>query len=276
MHLESTAGGARDGTDSKGKIRPTLVVSRIQPVYQQVADQLCELIVEGNLSPGDRLPKEVDLAAAFGVSRGTVREALRVVASRNLIYATRGASGGTFVAEGDAAALTQYLETGIGLLSGNESISLDELLESRQLLEVPATRLAAERRTNQHLEALRVSLDAESQEVETGTRYYHHRRFHALVLAASGNRLIEVMTLPVFGVIRSRFVAHQSEEFWSEVDDDHVAILDHITAGDGDRAAAAMQEHLLRLNVRYRALEAARRTAAAADGVGALGRRPPG
>lgn len=253
------APAAERGSEGRkgGKAPPALAVSRIRPAYAQVAEQICELIVQGTLSPGDRLPKEVDLAAAFGVSRGTVREALRVVASRNLVYAVRGAAGGTFVAEGDAAGISQYLETGIGLLTGNDSISLDDLLEARQLLEVPATRLAAERRTDQHLKDLRASLDAESQDIETGTRYYHHRRFHALVLVASGNRLLEVMTLPVFGVIRSRFVAQESNEFWGEVDDDHVEILDHIAAGDGERAAASMREHLVRLNARYRTLDAA-------------------
>lgn len=239
---------------------PLIAVNRIRPAYQQVAEQLCDLIIQGGLSPGDRLPNEVDLAAAFGVSRGTVREALRVVTSRNLIYATRGATGGTFVAEGDAAAITQYLETGIGLLAGSASISLDELLEARHLLEVPATRLAAERRTKEHVDGLRATLKGEDDDEggESDNRYYHHRRFHAVVLSAAGNQLLEVMTLPIFGVIRSRFVTHEAEDFWTEVNDDHVHILERIEVGDGEGAALAMSEHLVRLNERYRLLEAMR------------------
>lgn len=228
-------------------------VSRIRPAYEQVADQLRQLIVQGDLSPGDRLPSEGDVATAFGVSRGTVREALRVLASANLLYSVRGATGGTFVAQSDPTAISEYLETGLGLLSGTEAISLDELLEARELLEVPATQLAAERRTEQHLVDLHRAVEAER--AETGVRFHHHRRFHVLVLEASGNSLLQMMTVPVFGVIRSQFVIQPSErELWAGIDGDHVEILRLIEDGDGDGAAQAMQNHLVRLNAVYRSM----------------------
>lgn len=256
------------GPIAVGRGRPTLPVNRIRPAYEQVADQLRDLIVQGALAPGDRLPVEPELAATFGVGRGTVREALRVLSSRNLIYSTRGATGGSFVAETDPAAISEYLETGIGLLSGNNRIRLDELLEARHLLEVPAARLAAQRRSPAHLDAIRTALMDEMAETESGVRHHHHRRFHVMILAAAGNRLLEVMTLPIFGVIRNRFViqpSRQSQEppldFWRDVDSDHEEILRAITEGDSEAAATAMFEHLLRLNATY--AKAAQDTASA-------------
>lgn len=246
--------GATDGATTG---RATLPVDRIRPAYEQIAGQLRALIVQGALAPGDRLPVETEMAAAFGVSRGTVREALRLLSARNLIYSTRGATGGCFVAPTDPAAISEYLETGIGLLSGNNSVGLDELLEARQLLEVPAARLAAQRRSPEHLDEIRTALRSEMAETESGVRHHHHRRFHVMVLAAAGNRLLEVMTLPIFGVIRTRFVIEpQGSEappldFWRGVDADHEEILDAITAGDSEAAGTAMLEHLLRLNATY-------------------------
>ena len=61
-----------------------LRVNRVQPAYQQVADQLRDRILDGSLSTDDRLPTEVELSEIFGVSRSTVREALRLLASRGL------------------------------------------------------------------------------------------------------------------------------------------------------------------------------------------------
>lgn len=243
------------GTVKADASKPAISVNRIRPAYEQVSDQLIDLIVRGELKPGDRLPVEADLATNFGVSRGTVREALRILASLDLTYVVRGAAGGTFIAERNPAALSAYLETGIGMLSGTEAVSLDELLEARQLLEVPAARLAAERRTEEHIELLRRAVAEEKAVRADEVRYDHHRQFHALILAAAGNRLLNLMTLPVFGVIRTRFVIQPTEaDVWHEIDHDHEAILELISDGDGDGAATAMKDHIIRLNSTYRSI----------------------
>ena len=76
-------------------------------------------MLDGSLAAGDRLPAEGELAVAFGVSRSTVREALRVLASRDLITTVRGTSGGSFVSHADADQVSAFLETSIGLMSGS-------------------------------------------------------------------------------------------------------------------------------------------------------------
>jgi len=228
-----------------------LGVRRIKPAYDQVADQLRDLILGGGLIPGERLPNEPELATAFGVSRGTVREALRLLSSVGLIQTTRGVSGGTFVSEADPRAITDFLETSFGLLSGTDAVSVEELLEARALLEIPAARLAAERRQPEHLEGMRLAIAEEQAASERGARFRHHHHFHSVLLEAAGNRLLTVMTVPVFRVIRSRFLAEREPEFWHGVDDDHGAILSCIEDGDASGAATAMERHLTRLRETY-------------------------
>jgi len=251
-------GKATDDRPSAPVVRPEplvrrdLQVNRIQPAYQQVADQLRQLIVSGTLSPGDRLPVEGELSSAFGVSRSTVREALRSLSSQGLIHTVRGVAGGTFVSESDPNAISDYLETSLGLLSGNQNITADELLEARHLLEVPAARLAAQRRSQAQIDAMRQAIAEEQAETERGARFQHHQQFHTALLAAAGNRLLGVMTVPVFRVIRSRFLRDEPRAtFWHEVDSDHQDILDCVVAGDADGAARRMDAHLSRLRTTY-------------------------
>ncbi|MCY3561208.1 MAG: GntR family transcriptional regulator, partial [bacterium] len=145
--------GVASETDDGG-----LPISPVLPAYEQVAIQLQELIIKGTLTVGERLPAEGEMAAQFGVSRSTIREALRGLSSQRLVYTKRGVSGGTFVAEPSSEHVHTYLETTIGLLSGADVVSVDEILEARELFEVPAARLAAVRRSEDDLSRLRATL----------------------------------------------------------------------------------------------------------------------
>lgn len=230
-----------------------LGVSRVRPAYQQVADQLLDLILSGQLASGDRLPPESDLAASFGVSRSTVREALRVLASRDLIHTTRGTTGGTFVRRVEVEQVSDYLETSIGLMSGASALGLDDLLEARDVLEVPAARLAAARRGDHHVDQLREAIERETRTRGRSLKFREHRNFHVIVAAASGNGLLEMMTEPVFRVLQTKFLDPDvPQRFWDQVDHDHDAIAEAIAAGDPEAAATAMHDHLGRLRTAYR------------------------
>ena len=109
-----------------------LSVNRIEPAYKQVAAQIKKLIIDGTLLPGEQLPVEEKLGTSFGVSRNTVREALRMLSSENLVHTMRGVSGGTFVTVPSSEVLQGSIETGLQLLSGANSINVDELFETRQ------------------------------------------------------------------------------------------------------------------------------------------------
>lgn len=229
-----------------------LLVSRVRPAYQQVADQLRELILDGKLCAGDRLPSEADLGSQFGVSRSTVREALRALASRDLIHTTRGPAGGTFISQVKVEKISDYLEASIGLLSGDKRVTVQEMLEARDVLEVPAARLAAERRQACHLEAMRAAIEREMTTRGRSDRFAEHRDFHQVIVEASGNVLLGMMNEPVFRVLQAKFLRPTVPEgFWATVDHDHAAILTAIGDRDAPAAGLLMAEHLVALRDAY-------------------------
>ncbi|GAB2829601.1 FadR/GntR family transcriptional regulator [Actinocorallia aurea] len=237
---------------NEGGAAPSLPVTRLRPAYQQVADQLRDLILDGSLAPGDRLPPENEIGGNFGVSRSTVREALRVLTSQGLVRTARGTTGGTFVCRIAPDQISDYLEVGLGLMSGSADLPLAAILEARELLEVPAAALAAERRGEEHLEALRAAMDREKRTRGRSGKFREHRDFHNVVMDASGNGLLTMMTEPVFHVLRTRFLKPEQPEFWSLVDADHQLIIERIAAGDGPGASAAMRAHLGNIRGAYR------------------------
>ena len=256
--LDQMDDSAPEADDDSG-----LPVSRVLPAYEQVAIQLQELIVKGTLTVGERLPAEGEMAAQFGVSRSTIREALRGLSSQRLVYTKRGVSGGTFVAEPSSEHVHTYLETTIGLLSGADVVSVDEILEARELFEVPAARLAADRRSEDDLSRLRATL-APDDGADPTRGFEGHKEFHFAILKASGNQLLDVITGPVFSVLETRFVRDRaSSGFWTAVETDHQDIFDAIAAGDSEASARFMHVHLERLRPMYERFDRAAQTPSA-------------
>lgn len=219
------------------------------PAYRDLADRLRALIVDGRLAPGDRLPVEPALSAQYGVSRGTVREALRVLSSQGLIETRRGVAGGSFVQRPDPEQISESLETSLGLLAGTGGMSVAQLLELRELLEVPAAGLAAVRRSDAHLTALRASVGRVPADSDV---YGRNRDFHTTVLDAAGNPLLGVVTRPVFQLMQTRFLRDLAPgRFWTRVDRDHREILGHLESRDADGAREATRSHLHRLRATY-------------------------
>ena len=116
---------------------PRIPLRRVRKSYEQVADQLRELIVTGRLPQGGRLPTETQLAADLGVSRATVREALRLLAAQGLIRTAKGQAGGSYVTLPTVDHISESLSSNITLLADARDLTLEELIEVRVLLEVP-------------------------------------------------------------------------------------------------------------------------------------------
>lgn len=213
------------------------------PAYQVLADELRAEITSGRLQPGERLPPEPELCVRTGVSRSTVREALRLLASQHLIITTRGVTGGSFVAHPNALQLSAALSTGLALLTSSPSVGLADLLELRLALEVPAAALAAPRRGEQHLAAMRDALFDPAVD-DLGTMMRAHAEFHSAVATATCNPLFELVTRPLYQVSYGEDVLTIPDGYWTRIDADHRELLRCITNGDGDAAAAVSRRHI--------------------------------
>jgi GntR family transcriptional regulator, transcriptional repressor for pyruvate dehydrogenase complex len=220
------------------------------PAYRVLADDLRSQITSGQLRPGDRLPTEPQLCRDCGVSRSTVREALRLLASQHLIVTTRGVAGGSFVAHPSPEQISDTFATGVRLLQVNAVVDASHLLEARGIFEIAAAALAAHRRRPEHLEALRGTLfDPRTADLDTMATL--HPAFHMALIACCGNPALDLVTRPLHMVVNLReLVADLGRDFWIQVDEDHRAILDAVTASDPDAAQDAARRHLEHLQRR--------------------------
>jgi DNA-binding FadR family transcriptional regulator len=220
--------------------------------YDEVAEQLRALVVKGSLRPGARLPNETALAREYGVSRATLREALRSLAAQNLIRTAKGAGGGSYVTLPSVDGVSSFLHSSLSLMAGAEDITVDELLEARELLEVPAARLAARRIDAAGLERLHAEIPSEPLRLGASEQFVYNRDFHSVVIGSSGNALLAIAARPIFDVLhtslsRSKFGAR----FHRSVNDEHRAIAAAIAAGDAEAAAAEMHDHLAHIRPYY-------------------------
>src|SRR3954452_6060523 len=110
---------------------------------EQIAMEIRRYLERQGLQPGDRIGTEQELASEFGVSRPTLREALRLLAGSHLIRASQGRGGGIFVANTAGEGMGRHMSEAIGAMLATESVSLYDLLEARMVLEVPLAGLAA-------------------------------------------------------------------------------------------------------------------------------------
>jgi GntR family transcriptional repressor for pyruvate dehydrogenase complex len=218
------------------------------PAYRRVADALRAEIIAGVIPPGERLPSEARLSERFGVSRGSIREALRILASERLIDTTRGATGGSTVQRLEPRDVVAQLRTSIGALVTANGCSTDEMDEVRELLEVTAAFLAAQRRSPIDLGRMRSSIPSSAQAVPIDVQRGMNLEFHYAILAATGNRLLHVFGEPVSDVIYERFRGKDHDlAYFDRMLDDHRAILAAIEGRDRLAARRAMSSHLLHI-----------------------------
>ena len=220
--------------------------------YELVAERLRQRVVHGELQPGERLPNEAVLAADFGVSRATVREALRVLATQSLIRTSKGAGGGSYVTLPSVNGVSEYVQSSISLLADADDVTLEELLEARELLEVPAARLAAERRGEEELERLRNAIPDEPLRLGTQRQFVYNQDFHLAVIDGCRNALLAIAAQPVFAVLQRNLARSRlGARFHRAINEHHRAIAAAIEAGDADAAGGEMYDHLEYLRPYY-------------------------
>ena len=225
------------------------LVVKIRGASEQVAAALQHRIQDAGLGPGDFLGREEDLAAEFGVSRPTLREALKLLASGNLIRANKGPGGGIFVAHTADQGVRRSLSDSVDMMIETGAVSLEELLDARMLLEVPVAGLAALQASEETIDRLRAALAAETEAgPDMDAIHAADTEFHREIAAAAGNRIAQALTGWVIEVLQPRLMAELRDAVVPEaVLDQHTALLKAIEKGDRTRAERAMREHLLYL-----------------------------
>src|SRR5581483_6103846 len=217
----------------------------IRRAYEQVADHLRALIISGALPPGARLPLESDLADEFGVSRPTVREALRSLSGERLVHTTKGPGGGTFVTLPTLGSISDFVTTSLTLLRDTQMVTLDEFLETRRLLETHAAGRAAERRSAEDVERLHATIPSAPLRLTTTEQFVHNRDFHLKLLEIAQNSLLYVAARPVFSVLETKLERSKLDKpVHKAINEQHLELAALVEAGDVEAAEAAMAAHL--------------------------------
>ena len=218
-----------------------------RPVYVQVADQLREAILSGTLQSGEALPSERELCEQFGVSRTTVREALRALQAQSLVAAA-GPTEPLRVARPEALSQGPLREALVHLLRLG-SVPLADLVELRAALESAAAGAAARRRPKADLGAARAEL--EQMRDETDVRAFEEAdvRLHLALVEASGNAALHLVMLAVRDSIAAHLLAllealEDPRPTLRRLTREHERVLAAVEAGDAERAGALIRDHV--------------------------------
>ena len=221
----------------------TIVKSSIS---KQIAEQLREAIVSGQLEIGDRLPTEDELAQRYGVSRPSVREALKRLAAQNLVRARRGPTGGNFVVRPSFDELAESLSGAATLLIGMGALGIEEIIEARRVLQHSCLELAVDTVGEEHLQQIEKALQRQRDPTISDEAFCQADvAFHRALVDATGNGMLRFVMYTVLDalipvanmvvtVVRKR----------SDILDLHEALLEQLRRRDVVALKATMDELL--------------------------------
>lgn len=232
--------------------------------FEEIADQIRRELAERRLRAGDRLPPERMLAEQFGVSRNTLREALRSLENAGLLRLQKGATGGAFVRESTGDAIV----TGLRDMFHLGAIAPEHLTEARVLIESIAVRAACERATAVDITALKENVAAAETAARAKSDFYVqaaiHLDFHRIIARATKNPVMVIVMEALIDVMQHFIHAiGQNRNPW--VLPSRRRFMKHFAAGDCDGAVTEMEQHLERLNRHYLSLKKEKGRAEAAN-----------
>jgi GntR family transcriptional repressor for pyruvate dehydrogenase complex len=210
-------------------------------VTDEAIEKIKAMITSGALRAGDRLPKEADLAAALGLSRNSLREAVRALALVNILDVRRG--DGTYVTSLEPHILLEALNF---IVDFHRDDTVLEFLQVRRILEPAATAMAAERISPEEVKGLQALLDSLGSNPDPEELVEKDMEFHRRIVVSAGNSvlasLLESMSGPMTrarvwrGITQTGTLTRTFAE--------HRAILDALTARDPEAARAWATVHI--------------------------------
>lgn len=218
-------------------------------LYESVTEQIMSLIKNSELKPGDKLPPERELAEKLSISRGSLREAFRVLESRGMIESRPG--GGRFVREINKEA---FIDTENVVLNLEKS-SILELIEAREIFEIRIVELAAQRATADDIRDIKRALlkvdedlDKNSKDKEKDEGIESDTEFHLAIARASHNFVfINIMRLHLQLLKNTRQRTSRIPGRAEQIKQEHLNIFLAIEEHDEKKAARAMLDHLRRI-----------------------------
>jgi GntR family transcriptional repressor for pyruvate dehydrogenase complex len=229
-----TAGGVPGGLGEGGR-------SGAVAVTDEAIEKIKGMIVTGALRPGDRLPKEADLASDLGLSRNSLREAVKALSLINILDVRQG--DGTYVTSLEPPLLLEALSFIVDFHQDNTVL---EFLAVRRILEPAAAAMASTRITEEELDALRGLIDGLGDAPDIDKLVANDLEFHRRISAASGNSvlcsLLDTLSAPT---ARARVWRGLTQEgAATRTIAEHKAILDALGARDPDAARSWATVHI--------------------------------
>lgn len=211
-----------------------------QSLGQQVVSRILELVRTGNLRPGDRLPPERKLIEIFGISRPSLREALRALSVLGVVEQRHG--GGAYITGLEAEKLLAPLDFFLSLSQSN----LDDASESRRVIEVEIVRKAALNASAEDIAELEAMIAAQPTVSYDPIAFrILDSRFHEKLSEASGNVVLQRVAYALYNLgLDTRRRATEAPSTIAQSTEDHTRIVEAIAARDANRAAEAMRRHL--------------------------------
>jgi DNA-binding FadR family transcriptional regulator len=219
-------------------------------LHREALVELVGDIVAGRLAPGAGLPREVELAERFAISRGVARETLRALEERGLVTVKHGST--TTVNPREEWDLFDVDVLSAALASPDAVELLGEYLETRRIIETQAAALAAERATREQIgaledrfEAMAAALKVRSAREQEPAYHAADVAFHAALVEATGNAPLASLVRRIDdALLTARYPLARPAYRRSRAIPEHEAILAAVQARDAEAARAAMNEHL--------------------------------
>lgn len=208
---------------------------------ERIADRLLAALAVGVLQPGERLPSERELADQFDVSRSTVRQALSRLSALGVTESRRGRNGGTFTVKWEPTAdSTRAVSRTLEPIRRE----LETLFDFRSLVEQLIASTAARRHTPEDDEAMRLAL-ADYRRAGTASESREaDRALHGAVAAATRNRHLSRLAQDMVSRVNLGFTTEPySDELHETALHQHTELVNAVTSGDAERAAALAGEH---------------------------------
>lgn len=213
-----------------------------------IIEQVIDLVVTGEMKPGDRLPPERELAEKFRVGRSSIREAMKALTAMGVLERTRY---GTVVNTKGSGWISGPMQVGL-LLSETD---VRDVFEARQLMEVGLASLAAQRVTPADIEEIRAAVHTGIRDVEEFRK--RDIAFHTAVVKATGNQVIIKLYETIQGILfkthryyaaLDRLDREGTVKLIRELQAQHEAIAEAIANRDPEGARAAMEAHFENLS----------------------------